>query len=125
MMVVPTANADINPVGDTVALLVLSDDQVKAAPEMVLPRESRATAWISCVFPGFRVTDDGDTLIEAIVTDAGIATAGTDVVRPPAEAVMSALPAPTRVTLPAVSTLATCVFEDAHVNVMPEIATPL
>jgi hypothetical protein len=122
---VPTAIADTKPVADTVASLVLDDDHANVVPVMTLPTESRAIAWSCWVFPGFSVTDDGVTLTEAIRTVAAVAVAGTDVVSPPAEALILALPAPTSVTLPVLSTLATWVFAEDQVNVTPLMAWPL
>ena len=89
-----------------------------------MPRESIATAVNCVVFPGFSVTVDGVTLTVATWTVATVAVAGIDVVSPPADALILALPVPTSVTLPEVSTLATCVLDEAQVNAAPAIGWP-
>ena len=90
-----------------------------------MPRESVGTAVNWTVFPGFSVTVDGVTVTAATWIVAAVAVAGIEVVSPPEDALMFALPGPTRVTLPVLSTLATSVLVEAHVNVTPVIVVPL
>jgi hypothetical protein len=120
----PTATADSNPVADTVATLVLDDDHVTVWLASALPRESVGTAVNCTVFPGLSVTVEGVTLTAATWIVAAVAVAGIEVVSPPADALIFALPEPTSVTLPEVSTLATCVLDEAQVKVTLGIAWP-
>src|SRR5262249_1268695 len=63
----PALSAVINPVAETVATAVFVDAHVNVLPEIVLPRESRATA-VACIVLGTTILDeDADTLTLAVV----------------------------------------------------------
>jgi hypothetical protein len=115
MVAVPGATPFTTP-PSTVAAAVFEDDQVIVAG-MVVPDESFAVATSVLVEPTARF----GTLVgvsEMDVRTGAFATTVTEAVAalPPAVAVTVAVPGAIAFTTPALSTVATAVFEDAHAN---------
>jgi hypothetical protein len=122
MFAVPAPAADTAPVPLTVATAVLELVHAIVRPVRTLPPASFSTAVACVVCPTVRLPEPRDTVTEAT---------GTVTVRLACPlmlslvALMFALPAPTAVTSPELETVATAVFELAHVTVRPVNTFPL
>ena len=125
MVAEPATRALTSPEPETVATIVLLDDQVMVRPVRTLPLASRVTADSCTVPPTVRLGAVGDTETDATGTGAGAVTVTADVpVCPSLNAVMVAEPALTAVTRPLELTDATPVLELVQVTVRPVRTLP-
>jgi hypothetical protein len=122
MFALPAPTAVTRPELLTVATALFELLQVIVRPVSTLPVASfnTAVAWVVC--PTVRLPEPNDTLTEATVTSVTVRLACPET--PPLVATMFALPAPIAVTTPVLLTVATAVFELAHVTVRPVNTLP-
>jgi hypothetical protein len=117
MLAVPAATAVTRPVPDTVAILVLSEDQAMTRPVNTLLFASRVVAVACVVWPIWIGEAARDTLTEA--TGIGVTVSVALPVWPPLAAMMWAVPTASAVTVPLLDTVATAVLSEVHVTVRP------
>jgi len=111
---------------ETVATALLLELQAITRPVSTLLAESSVVAESCAVAPTCSEVLAGDTDTDATDTVAGALTFRIDeLLLPPLEALMLALPAPTALTLPPLSTVATVMLELSQVIARPESSLPL
>jgi len=110
------------PVDETVAMLVLLDDQVITRPVSTLPAASFVTTESETVAPSLMLADAGETVTEFT---GGRVTVSADVpLFPSLVAVIVAVPAATPVTTPTDETVATAVLLELQVMLRPVSVFP-
>lgn len=125
IVAVPALTAVTTPLPVTVATFVFDDDQVTVRPASVAPPASLVTADACVAAPTATVDDASDTLTDATGAGGGTVTVmGAVPLTPSLVAVIVALPAATPVTVPVDETVATFVFELAHVTTRPVSVAP-
>src|SRR5262245_51192960 len=109
----------MRPLAFTVAIAVFEDDHVNVTPLTTALAASRAVAVAWSVLPATAVVLGAVTVTVATTGVTAVTVTDSAPDWPPPLAVIVAEPAPTAVTRPLASTVATAVFDDVHVNVTP------